>query len=814
MESLSFWTNWTKSNKIQLLVALIQLVLAVGVFGFYYYHDLLNVIDWKVLSEQGEVSALLEQFKATGEVLSIPIKSYLVTGQFLATIMSPNITASWIFVLGFAWAFSLFLASITVLPRFWYLLAMAFVVEILVLFHWDLLLNISGSYLSLFIIFLLGGLSYFYHAFKPDITFSIRFISFLILTFSIGFGVSHYSPMSTPVMHFAAYLVGIGLLLTCCFIFYISFEVLRGFLFITTTAQSPKSLLNFSVISLFYSLNLLVLYWYKNGTTDWDILYINPFFLLICSTFLGIWGIVQRGKSLGASIRLENGGVFSYISLATISILTCAYAFATANDPLVEVLEDAIIYTHLVMGVLFLLYAIFNFLPLFKQGLNVYQVVFKPMSLPLSAIRIAGILAVVALLSLKEFFTINQAKAAYYNALGDFYTNAKDYQYAEIQYKIAATFEGRNHKTNYALASLAILQHDNETAALYFKKALAKNPSPFAYEGLARSFYDGERFFDALFTLKEGVKRFPKSGELQNNLAYLYDKSHVLDSALIFYDLAAKNANDGAVPEANVLAFWAKNGKEKTIKELIQEEKQFKDDAYQANLLALKLKAGLLPAIPTYETTLGDSILNVPNFSFLYNQAMFEKSKGEKIAFRALANRAENDQYAEDLEFAHAIQQYYKGDKQLTFEQLQAWATGDTTAKKNKYYGMLLNTLIKKESLSYLAIDKLSTEDALTKAVEQAPLDAGLLAKICTVFNQQKHPEKAYQYVANALKWRKDNPALYHLYILQALEIGMKEYAADALLLLQKLSLTDYQRFLPQYQAKLALIEKQQQGFH
>ncbi len=58
MESLSFWTNWTKSNKIQLLVALIQLVLAVGVFGFYYYHDLLNVIDWKVLSEQGEVSAL------------------------------------------------------------------------------------------------------------------------------------------------------------------------------------------------------------------------------------------------------------------------------------------------------------------------------------------------------------------------------------------------------------------------------------------------------------------------------------------------------------------------------------------------------------------------------------------------------------------------------------------------------------------------------------------------------------------------------------------------------------------------------------
>lgn len=813
MNSFSFWTNWTKLNKIQLLFAVIPLLLAGCVLGFYYYNDLLNVVEWKVLSEQGDVSVILAQFKATNEVLSIPIKSYLVTGQFLASVMSPNIVASWIFVVGFAWAFALLLASITILPRFWYLVVMAFVVEIVVLFHWDLLLNISGSYLSMLIVFLLGGLSYYYHAFKLEVPFFIRFISFLLLTFAIGFAVSHFSSLPIPIMHFAAYLVGIGLLLTCVFIFYVSFEVVRGFLFITTTAQSPKSLLNFSVISLFYVGNLLLLYWYKNGTTNWDILYINPFLLLIISTFLGIWGVIQRGKSLGASIRLENGGVFGYISLATIALLTCAYAFATANDPLMEVFEDAIIYTHLVMGVLFLLYAIFNFLPLFRQGLNVYQVVFKPMSLPLSAIRIAGVLSVVALLSLKDFFIINQGKAAYYNALGDFYTASQDYQYAEIQYKIAATFEGRNHKTNYALASLAILQHDNETAALYFKKALAKNPSPFAYEGLARSFYDGDRFFDALFTLKEGVKRFPKSGELQNNLAYLYDKSRVLDSALIFYELAAKNAQNNAVPEANVLAFWAKNGKDKTIKELIQEEKQLDNDAYQANLLALKLKAGLEAEVTTYKTTLGDSALNVPNFSFLYNQAMFIKSKGEKTDFRALANRAENDQYAEDLEFAHAIQQYYKGDKQLTFEQLQAWATGDTTAKKNTYYGMLLNTLIKKESLSYLAVDKLSTEDALGKAVEQAPLDAGLLAKICTVFNQQKHPEKAYQYVANALKWRKDNPTLYHLYILQALEIGMKEYAKDALLLLQKLSLTDYQRFLPQYQAKLALIEKQQQGF-
>jgi hypothetical protein len=41
----------------------------------------------------------------------------------------------------------------------------------------------------------------------------------------------------------------------------------------------------------------------------------------------------------------------------------------------------------------------------------------------------------------------------------------------------------------------------------------------------------------------------------------------------------------------------------------------------------------------------------------------------------------------------------------------------------------------------------------------------------------------------------------------------MEPYAKDALIDLQKRFPTDYQRFLPQYQAKIALIEKQSAGF-
>jgi hypothetical protein len=71
----------------------------------------------------------------------------------------------------------------------------------------------------------------------------------------------------------------------------------------------------------------------------------------------------------------------------------------------------------------------------------------------------------------------------------------------------------------------------------------------------------------------------------------------------------------------------------------------------------------------------------------------------------------------------------------------------------------------------------------------------------------------AYEILLRAISWRKDSPKLYELYISQAQTIGMKDYAADGLEILRKLSPTDYQRFLPTYQAKQQSIEKAGAGF-
>jgi len=483
-------------------------------------------------------------------------------------------------------------------------------------------------------------------------------------------------------------------------------------------------------------------------------------------------------------------------------------------------MEDAITYTHLAMGVTFLAYIILNFSFLFRQGLEVYKVAFQPRRFQLWFFRILALIIVGGLLLPKDFFPVTQFSTASYNALGDYYATEKDYKFAEIQYKLALNYEPRNHKTNYALASLALLQGDNETAGVYFRKALAKNPSEFAYEALGRSIYDNDKFFETIFVLKEGLQKFPKSGELQNNLAYLYNKSKLQDSTVIYYKLAVKNAHKSEVPASNLMAFWANNAKDKAVEEILGNAKDLKYNSYQANVLALRNKITFnTSSTQKNDGNWGgvlspDSTLNASDFAWIYNHSLYQKSAGKSLPFNRLAQLEDNESLSEDLLFANVIQDYYQGDKLLAFQNLQLWAMGDSTDKKGKYYGTLLNTFLKKETLRTSDnIANFNTIPEAEKALKQHPLNEAVVEKAVQLYNQSKQTQKAYETLLRAISWRKDSPKLYQLYISQAQMIGMKDYAADGLEVLRKLSPTDYQRFLPTYQAKQQSIEKAGAGF-
>ena len=816
--ALQFWNNFQKPTKFLYLFSLIILFISLIIFVLAYFKGLQNVIHWDVLSELGEVPIILDQFKVGEETLSIPTKTFTITEQFVASPMAINTLGNYLFLGLFMTGFLLILSAISALRRFWYLIFMGSIILLIVTFNLGLVFNLSDNYINIIAITLYIGTSYFFHAFRPDINIFNCFLAFFFLTILIGISIHYFSKVTAPFLLLSSYRTSGAVLLSVGFIFLISYEIINGFLIITTSSKSSKQLFNFLTISFIYLVNVLLIFLYNNKTIDWNMIYLSPFLLLIISTLLGIWGFKQRRILSVEVMNFEESGAFIYVGLGIITLATCGLAFATGNDPMVEVFEDAVTYSHLAMGIMFLVYVILNFSSLFRDGLEVYKVVFKPFRYPIWMFRIMALIMIGGLLLFIDFFPTKQFSAASYNALGDYYANEKDYKFAEIEYKIALSYEPRNHKTNYALASLALTQGDNETAGVYFRKATAKNPSPFDYEGLSRSLSDGDQFFNAIFVLKEGVQKFPKSGELQNNLAYLYNKSRLPDSTLIYYEMAIKNAKKPEVPASNLLAFWANNLKEKGVEEVLSKAEDLQYNSFQANKLALKNVAKNPSIQGEDERRFGwggvfspDSVLNASDFAWIYNQSIYQKSKGKPLPLKRLAESEDNESLSEDLLFANALQDYYQGDKLIAFQNFQAWSLGDSTDKKGKYYALLLNTLLKKEKTESVFITDI--KDPTGQGLRRYPLNENVVTKAVEIFNKNKQPAKAYEAISKAIAWRKDSPKLYELYIIQALNIGMKDYANEGLAILQKLSPTDYQRFLPTYQAKLQSIEKAGAGF-
>ena len=80
-----------------------------------------------------------------------------------------------------------------------------------------------------------------------------------------------------------------------------------------------------------------------------------------------------------------------------------------------------------------------------------------------------------------------------------------------------------------------------------FSRRLLKQPNPQDYAGLSQTYLQTNLFFEAVKALQRGIQAFPKSGELKNNLGYLYARTSVADSAYYYLNSATthgKSARD------------------------------------------------------------------------------------------------------------------------------------------------------------------------------------------------------------------------------------------------------------------------------
>ena len=718
--SLQFWKIWTRPERVAYVFGLGLLGISLGWLLLAGYRGLENVVSWEVLNELVGLPATLYQF--TDGLLTYPVQGQVqtVAGQFIASPMQVRPLVATLSVAGLCVALSFTLAGICRLPTLRYRLAMAAFILLLAVCRFETLdlpgtSNGSGKWVFLLLTGLFGGLSFYFHAFRTEAGYVARLLAFLGLMTVVAVAISLGTSVNNPAMVLLSYALPGLMVLSIVFIAFIAFEIIAGMVWLTSVGRTnrnggfsrPLGIVNFLFISLLYLLNLLLIWLQNTKVIDWDVSTISPFFIVGVSIVLGIWGF---GRLVGQRemFSFREAGAGLYLGVSGLSVLTMAYAFSTANDPLIEVFEDAIVYSHFGMGGAFLLYTLLNFWPIFQQQLPVHRVVYKARLAGLPLFRLAGLVAMVGMVAGGNYFAVRQGYAATLSALGDAYLAENQLELAQTYYQESVAEEFQQHKANYALASLALGRNDQTNAALFFSRALVKQPSPQAFAGLSDTYRQTNLFFESIKSLQRGIQTFPNSGELRTNLGYLYGKTAIADSAYYYSQSAVAHTRRDEVPLANLLGLYARNPAVVVADSaLIDQVTARNSSAFEANKLALRLLSSRDTTAPNVPGWLADAVpgsaLDAGQFASLYNYALVAPNPDTTLLNglqRAALNPA-NQALVDELLLAEALGRYRANQHPEAFDLLTQLAINDP--KRADTYRTMLGLLQLEQGLPGLA---------------------------------------------------------------------------------------------------------------
>jgi hypothetical protein len=239
-----------------------------------------------------------------------------------------------------------------------------------------------------------------------------------------------------------------------------------------------------------------------------------------------------------------------------------------------------------------------------------------------------------------------------------------------------------NHRSNYALGSLARAQNDSKLAPFYFSEALKKRPTPYAQVNLGYELLQGDRFFDALFSFREGLDAFPGNPYLHVNLGVTFGKTDVLDSALYYLQEAADEEVSRAAARTNILGLVAKNEDLLAFDlDSLINETNYGEEYLPARVNELLLYNRYLPGKLRQKDVWQvpeDSVLNSFDFAYLYNYAFNSPAvldSSRRAMLQKLAENPANGNFYEALLLIRAYVLYQNNqvvDAMKTLDYLQS----------------------------------------------------------------------------------------------------------------------------------------------
>lgn len=488
------------------------------------------------------------QFSFKGE-------AYSLAESFAAGPIVRDINAETGFLALILLGLCLILATVSSLPRWIFTGVMALFIFFIISLNLDevglfgLSSDTSTAMIILLILFVVP--TYLFHAFFTEVSLSIRFVVFALLSAGIVYfgGVPHQALVDqfTVGSHFGLALIGL------LFLFLIAEENVFAILFLITKSKGGKNNhLHFIVFSLVY-LGIIGLYYgKKSGILQTEVAFFDPFILLTISGIVSLWTFIFKNELLGNLLSIGNARML----LAALGIVTLGFlslAMYRGNDAVYESFHYLIVYAHLAFGAFFFIYILVNFLTPLIEGLIVYKVAYKSQNFPYTSARLGGLVAIAAFFFLADKEALQLLQAGRFNYIGA-QTEAKgESLLAGEYYRQGAIFGHDNHYSNYKLGYRELQKGDTQEANFRFTRAATRYPSPQAFISKSSTYAVMSEATPSLVSLKEGLREFPANPQLQNNLGLTYADQGKTKEAI---DLLSQADLSGEWTNANLVNLW------------------------------------------------------------------------------------------------------------------------------------------------------------------------------------------------------------------------------------------------------------------
>ena len=688
--------------------------LAVGLAICYYFAGETGALPVRLVPHLAAVPLTLDSVAAGPVRLLVPVSGFVVslTHDVAGPFTQP--VAAGLFLGLLAVVLVGWVAVVSTLVRLAFVAGMVPVIFFLMSLNAEALgvFNTGERYVLYLLLGVVGGAAFVLHAFAESLSLAWRALIMGALVAGLGgllFGGSQL-PAAETALQLAAYATPGGAVLVALLVLWVGVENIRALLWFNTQAEAPGSrfgLLPFVATSVLYLAALLGYVWNRGALELLPGLGLDPLVLLLPAVLAGGLGLRLRAPSYAATVPYAGGAAVLYPLLVTGAAATLAYAFATANTPLLVVARDFTALALLALGGAFLGYVLMNFAPLIRQRLRVYRVAFEPRRLPFYTVYVLG-LAVLIMVQTRQGFTWpDQVLAGQYNHLGDLARQQSEAQpddlglalLAERYYAESGDVRYRaNVHAEFGRAALYRFRQQRQNEINALRRALLRGPNERVSLRLATLYAEPTDLFEGLDVLRRGLKAQPRSAALAGDLAQLFTQTTLTDSVAAYLDRAEQLAPGSYASRTNQLAFLLKQELLPAAAKLAADfEPKINEPALASNLLLLGLQRpngpgqSASPPRPNPNEFVGLADLDAATFGHLYHAVLAESRLGKASLLPTLVRlsaRSGNAEYYEQLLFLQALGRHAVGQEQAARQLLGPLGAG--TSATARYYQHLL----------------------------------------------------------------------------------------------------------------------------